>query len=151
MTQIRKAAIGLFVLALIVVLPIAVSCTSAEELIPLTSLPDSPKLETEVALNQADYFVKIDGRRWNDGALESFRLSGFIVRYNDQLYVITAGHVQKPDMKVVGLEVYLNRNRLISYSAEIVAINNDIDVAVLRIKGEKFKFEGRVAVFGDSD
>ncbi len=144
MFRIKTAPLFLLLLAL-------AACTPVEELVPLPPIPDPPKIEAEEALVQADYFVKIDGWRRNNGNLENFQLSGFLIRHNEQLYVITAGHVQKKDTKVTDLQIYFNQDRSVSYGAEIAAINNDIDVAVISITSTLFQFSGRLAILGNSE
>ncbi|TSC88885.1 MAG: 2-alkenal reductase [Parcubacteria group bacterium Gr01-1014_3] len=128
------------------------ACTPAE----IQPLPDPlanlPVKTAQQIYDEADYFVMIEGSRYADGDFQSFKLSGFLLQYADTYYIVTAGHIKKPGQIISEpLRVTLKNETNRYYHAKILAIDNDYDVAILKIGSDAFDFRGNIGKFGNSD
>lgn len=111
---------------------------------------------------KADYLVHL-----NVQALVGFRiddtlyiqdaeanLSGFVIKVEDQPYIVTAAHIQLKDPRyeiTIKKIVATIKYDLSEQEVEILGHDNDLDVAVLKFKDTDYKYVGQAAKLGDSD
>jgi S1-C subfamily serine protease len=77
-------------------------------------------------------------------------LSGFLVSHNGKYYVITAGHIQKDDLRIERIWVRFKNDPMQDYEAVLLGYHRLCDTAVLKMRNPNFRFEGKTAKLGNS-
>lgn len=77
-------------------------------------------------------------------------LSGSIIRYEGQLYFLTAGHLHNPSRTISKITVNFNYGAS-TQEAEIQGYDHNYDLMLLKFKDPNFKYEGRTLAFAESD
>ncbi len=109
--------------------------------------PATPAVKTAPEVyREADYLVRLEIKATNllTGKDENGQMSGFFVKLNNKLLLLTAAHINQPVYKINEIKAVI-KGQPGGYSAEIDKMNNNLDCAVLKITDKGFDFAGRLA------
>lgn len=77
------------------------------------------------------------------------RLSGFVIKLDNNFYVLSAGHIQNEKTKILGITAYFNVP-IEPQTMEILGYDPLLDASLLKFTNPNFKFTGQTAELGDS-
>ncbi len=99
----------------------------------------------------ADYLSLIGVDFTQNGTDYLGELSGFLIKEDDgKFYIVTAGHIKEGDERITKIVVSFKNNPEKNYEAKLLGYDSMYDLAVLAVTDSNFKFEGHLAVLGDS-
>lgn len=102
----------------------------------------------ERVYRDADYFVMIEFKALMGNQIILGQLSGSIIEIDNEIFILTAGHIQRSNRTLMKINVLLRDGRI--EKAGLVGYHNGLDVALLKFSDPEFVYDGPVAKFGDS-